>query len=53
MTSKIYYLKAITTFFRNGALILKGEVVEADATAKKQLVDEQKLMKVLSDKELK
>jgi len=40
---KWYNAKAVTTFIREGEVVMAGTLLELDKTAKKQLVDEEGL----------
>lgn len=39
--TKYYEMVAIRNFFRNGKLILKGEVIDCDEEAKNQMLEEE------------
>lgn len=41
MKIKYYEMIAIRNFFRNGKLIVKGEIVECDEEAKDQMLEEE------------
>jgi hypothetical protein len=38
---KYYEMIAIRNFFRNGKLILKGEIIDCDEEAKNQMLEEE------------
>jgi len=56
MCMKYYEMVAVRNFFRNGKLIVKGEIVDCDEEAKNQMLEEElmeftRVQEVLNKKE--